>query len=108
MAISTIIIIIFVYNMRLITKNKSLFNARKFLYDSAYLVDKEFDGYKIAGSSVHTSPKINTSIFTPLEPTYKSTKLASGITVLTESVSVPSNVHLGVFVDVGARDEDSS
>ena len=27
--------------------------------------------------------------------------------MLTESASVPSNVHLGVFVDVGARDEDS-
>lgn len=26
---------------------------------------------------------------------------------MTESVSVPSNVHLGIFADVGARDEDS-
>lgn len=27
--------------------------------------------------------------------------------MLTESVSVPSNVHLGVFIDVGSRDEDA-
>jgi hypothetical protein len=29
------------------------------------------------------------------------------VTVLTESVSIPSNVQLGVFVDAGTRDEDS-
>lgn len=31
--------------------------------------------------------------------------MASGITVLTESVSVPSTVHLGIFFDIGTRDE---
>lgn len=29
------------------------------------------------------------------------------MTVLTESVSVPSTVNLGVFADVGSRDEDA-
>ena len=33
--------------------------------------------------------------------------MASGVTVLTESVSTPSNVHIGIFADVGSRDEDS-
>lgn len=33
--------------------------------------------------------------------------MPSGVTVFTESVSVPSNVNLGVFVDVGTRDEDA-
>lgn len=36
---------------------------------------------------------------------YQATKLSSGITVLTESVSVPSNVNLGIFINVGSRDE---
>ncbi len=93
--------------MRLIIQNKSLFSIRKFLYDSVYLVDNEYKGYKTAGLSIHTDPKINTTVFNPVEPTYKTTKLASGVTVLTESVSVPSNVNLGIFVDVGSRDEDS-
>jgi processing peptidase subunit beta len=35
------------------------------------------------------------------------TKLSNGIRVLTESVSVPSTVQLGVFVDYGSRDESN-
>lgn len=33
------------------------------------------------------------------------TKLSNGIRVLTESVSVPSTVHVGILVDYGTRDE---
>ena len=40
-----------------------------------------------------------------VEPKYQVTKLANGVTVLTESTTVPSNVQLGVLVDVGTRDE---
>jgi len=33
------------------------------------------------------------------------TKLKNGITVLTESVTVPSSVNMGILLDVGTRDE---
>lgn len=33
------------------------------------------------------------------------TKLANGITVLTESASSPSRVDVGILLDVGTRDE---
>lgn len=41
------------------------------------------------------------------QSTYSFTKLPSGITVLTESVYVPANVQMGVFIDMGTRDEDA-
>jgi processing peptidase subunit beta len=42
----------------------------------------------------------------PAQPAaYNVTKLSSGVRVLTESVSIPSSVHIGVFIDVGSRDE---
>jgi hypothetical protein len=94
--------------MKLIIKNKSPFGVTKYLYDTLYLNDPNHEGYNVAGSSINTAPnKIKSTVYNPVERTYKSTKLASGVTVLTESVSVPSNVQLGVFVDVGTRDEDS-
>ena len=93
--------------MRLIVKNRFSFGITKFLYDTLYLNDPSNPGYKLATSSIHTQPNISHSVFAPVAPTYKSTKLPSGLTVLTESVSVPSNVQIGVFVDVGTRDEDS-
>ena len=93
--------------MRLIVKNRYNFGITKYLYDSLYLNDPSHSGYNLASSSIHTQPSIPHSVFTPVPPTYKSTKLPSGLTVLTESVSVPSNVQIGVFADVGTRDEDS-
>jgi predicted Zn-dependent peptidase len=42
---------------------------------------------------------------TPSQPlSYSVTELPNGVRVLTESVSVPSSVHLGVLVDYGSRD----
>lgn len=93
--------------MRLIVKNRFSFGITKFLYDSLYLNDPSYSGYNLASSSIHTQPNISSSVYTPVAPTYKSTKLPSGLTVLTESVTVPSNVQIGVFADVGSRDEDS-
>lgn len=90
--------------MRLIVKNRFSFGVTKYLYNSLYLNDPNCDGYKLASSSIHTAPKITSNTYTPVEPTYKSTKLPSGVTVLTESVSVPSNVQIGIFADVGTRD----
>lgn len=97
-----------IIDMKLITKNKSLFGISKFLYDSAFLNDPNYGPYQVASASIQTKPaSINVNTCTPVESTYQSTKLSSGITVLTESVSVPSNVQLGVFVDVGSRDENA-
>ena len=70
--------------MRLIIKNKSSFGVSKLLYDTLYLNDPNNKGYNLAGSSIHTRPaNYQTTVYNPVEPTYKSTKLASGVTVLT-------------------------
>jgi hypothetical protein len=63
---------------------------------------------QVIQASIHTglkSGKVN--LVNGVPSTYQSTKLSSGITVLTESVSVPSNVNLGIFINVGSRDETS-
>lgn len=91
----------------MIVKSRFNLGVTKYLYDTLYLNDPNNNGYKLAGSSIHTQPKITSNVYTPVEPTYKSTKLPSGVTVLTESVSIPSNVQIGIFADVGTRDEDN-
>jgi hypothetical protein len=93
--------------MRLIVKNRSGFGITKYIYDTLYLNDPSHKGYNLAAASIQTQPNISTNVFTPVAPTYKSTKLPSGVTVLTESVVVPSNVQIGIFADVGTRDEDA-
>lgn len=50
---------------------------------------------------------MDSTVYIPQNPIYESTKLPSGITVLTESVIVPSTVQIGVFMNVGTRDECS-
>jgi hypothetical protein len=92
--------------MRLITKGSHSFGIRKYLYDSLYLNDPQHNGNQIALASIHTNPpQIKATLYTPTDFSYQFTKLKSGVTVLTESMSVPSNVHLGLFYDVGSRDE---
>ena len=56
-------------------------------------------------SSIHTEPEgASPRVYQPTNVTYNTTKLPSGLTVLTESVNVPSNVLMGIFIDVGSRD----
>jgi len=94
--------------MRLITKNQSGFSLVKALYNAAYLNDPNFQGYNLASSAPESQPSgITTTTFNSVASTYQSTKLSNGVTVLTESVSVPSTVGLGVFIDVGTRDESA-
>lgn len=38
-------------------------------------------------------------------PEVNITKLPNGIRVITESTTIPSTVQLGLYIDVGARDE---
>lgn len=54
---------------------------------------------------MHIPIKTESRTHIPQQPQYQHTKLANGINVLTESVTVPSNVHIGIFLDVGTRDE---
>lgn len=58
-------------------------------------------------SSIHSSISTEAKVHTAQPSAYNVTKLSSGVRVLTESVSIPSSVHIGVFVDVGSRDETS-
>ena len=92
--------------MRLITKQKSLFGILKPVYDTLYLNDPSHAPYQIPGAPSHSPlPGLQTNIANSVQSTCQTTKLPSGITVLTESVSIPSNVNLGILVDSGSRDE---
>lgn len=47
----------------------------------------------------------SSDVYAPKAPSYEVTKLPNGVTVMTESVIVPSTAHIGIFVDAGTRDE---
>jgi hypothetical protein len=84
------------------------FSIRKRIYDALYMNDSSSAAEQLITSSIHTgvaSAKGNVS--SPQPRTYQTSKLASGITVLTESVGVPSNVNLGILLNTGTRDESS-
>jgi hypothetical protein len=90
---------------KLLLSRRCTFSLRKYIYDSLYLNDPASQSEQIINSSIHTGiPNSNISTFNPVARNYQSTKLPSGITVLTESVGVPSNVNLGIFANVGSRD----
>ena len=81
------------------------FSLRKTVFDMFYMPDKSSESYQIINSSMHTKLEgVDEVIYSPSTPNYSFTKLPSGITVLTESICVPANVQLGLFVDVGSRD----
>ena len=88
---------------KLILNNRAAFGLKKRILDALYLGDSSSAAEKIVNASIHTGVSKGT-VYAPVSSTYQSTKLASGVTVLTESVSVPSNVNLGVFINVGSRD----
>ena len=93
--------------MRLIVQPKSSFSILKPFYDMLYLNDPNHNLTRTASSSTYIPlVSVQPTIVSPAQSTYQTTKLPSGITVLTESVSVPANVQLGILVDVGSRDEN--
>ena len=88
---------------KLILTRRASFGLKKRILDALYLGDTSSSSEQIISASIHTGVAKG-NIFNPVPSTYQSSKLANGITVLTESVSVPSNVNLGVFLNVGSRD----
>ena len=78
----------------------------KYVKDKMYLIDSDHKPYQTARQTIYGSAA-STQQFEPQRPTYNSTQLNDGLTVLTESVTVPSTVQMGIFIDVGSRDEDS-
>lgn len=79
-------------------------NISKAFYDALYINDSSFKGYNIATASM-VSEVAKAQMTEGALPSYQATKLDSGLTVLSESVTVPSAVQLGIFLNVGSRDE---
>lgn len=72
-----------------------------------HVLTSSFSNEALIRSSIHTPISSESKTVVPQPFQYTSTQLSNGVTVLTESVNVPSNVHIGIFVDVGSRDEIS-
>ncbi len=91
---------------KLILTRKAAFGLKKRILDALYMGDASSPSEQVIHASIHTGvPSAKGTVVKGVPSTYQSTKLASGITILTESVSVPSNVNLGIFFNVGSRDE---
>lgn len=88
---------------KLFFTRRAAFGLKKRILDALYLGDASSPSEQIISASIHTGVAKG-NIYNPVPSTYQSTKLSNGITVLTESVSVPSNVNLGIFINVGSRD----
>jgi predicted Zn-dependent peptidase len=79
---------------------------KKQLYDYLYWEDPSSEATKILNSThFNRLSQVRHVEVQSAEPKYQVTKLANGVTVLTESTTVPANVQLGILVDVGTRDE---
>ena len=90
---------------KLIMSRRATFSIKKKILDALYLGDSSSATEKIIQASIHTGVQsAKGKQITAVPYTYQSTKLASGITVFTESVSVPSNVNIGILINVGTRD----
>jgi hypothetical protein len=48
--------------MKLLARSNYNFGLTKFLYDSAYIVDPNHKGYKVAGSPVNPAPQVSANI----------------------------------------------
>lgn len=93
---------------KLIMSRRAAFSIKKRIFDALYLGDSSSPAEQIIQASIHTGVQsAKGNVVNGVPSTYQATKLSSGITVLTESVSVPSNVNLGIFINVGSRDESS-
>jgi processing peptidase subunit beta len=83
-------------------------SVRRLFHDFVYRDDKSSANYKTATLSPAVAlGRDRTVIEKETEHVYQVSKLANGVTVLTESASSPSRVDVGVLLDVGTRDETS-
>lgn len=82
------------------------FGLKKTILDYFYWEDASSEASKILNSTHFSKlPQVRHVEVQTSAPKYQVTKLANGVTVLTESATVPSNVQLGILLDVGTRDE---
>lgn len=88
---------------KLIMSRRVAFSIKKQILDALYLGDASSSSEQITSASIHTGVAKG-NVYNPVPSTYRTSKLSNGITVLTESVSIPSNVNLGIFLNVGSRD----
>lgn len=71
-----------------------------------YVEDSTSDGAKLLTMSPFNRPsQIKHNESQGQELKYSVTKLQNGVTVLTESTTVPSTVQMGILINVGTRDE---
>lgn len=87
-------------------QSKQTFSVRRAFFDLIYKDDKSAETYK----STTADPRVplqnhRGQVVEDVAAKYEVTKLANGITVITESQTFPSQVDLGILLDVGTRDE---
>ncbi|EGR30646.1 processing peptidase, putative [Ichthyophthirius multifiliis] len=92
----------------LFQQQKQNFSIKRTFYDFIYRDDKSTPQYQ----ATHADPRIPLKTHTsetidelPLQ--YQQTKLQNGITVVTEQQTFPSQVDVGILLDVGTRDENT-
>lgn len=82
------------------------FSLKKTVYDLLYWEDSTSSPAKLLNLSPFNRPADVRVVEVQGAPArYSATKLSNGVTVLTESTTVPSNVQLGILLNVGTRDE---
>ncbi len=85
-------------------RSRFMFSLKETIFNNLYLDDPSSQITKISRAPTELPVKgIREQIYSPVNVEYQTTELSSGVRVLTESVGVPSNVHLGIFLDVGSR-----
>lgn len=82
------------------------FSLKKTVYNLLYWEDVSSSEAKLLNLSPFNRPAdIKVVEVQGASPRYSVTKLSNGVTVLTESTTIPSTVQLGILVNVGTRDE---
>lgn len=79
---------------------------KKWIYDQVYWEDESYTGSRILNSSPFLrSELISVQEVASHTPKVTVTKLSNGLTVLTESPVIASNIQLGILINAGTRHE---
>lgn len=85
---------------------KQNFSVRRAFYDFIYRDDKSAETYKATTNDPRTPLSgFRGTTADDVAAKYEVTKLSNGVTVVTESQTFPSQVDLGILLEVGTRDE---